>query len=595
MGVKNPSSYKSCSQDGNVCVTWENDRKLVMTTRKENDVTCYDVSWSALSCVSQELKDCLNMSGHWYGGFQDWNQYWPMNIIQQKLAPYVASDSYAKMYGGVLERYFLSSAGYGVFIDQDVPLHLSMNENNTRQFCMSAKYTQYPYINYDNSLPYLNYSVCYANNIRKVHDYMSKTYIPRPENIPDEKLFKSPIWSTWAMYKKDINETQLEEFADDIISNNFPHSQIELDDEWTVRYGDMGFDLNKFPDPAAMVRRLNNKGFRVTIWVHPFFNEDSTSFKEAYEKRYLVRQLDSNLPALVSWWRGKLAGILDVTNPEAVSWYLKQLQNLKTNYNISSFKFDAGEVNWLPNVYSVNSTYRNPDVYTQKWAELAYESDKNIRHQEVRVGARTQRLPIFSRMLDRDSTWTRSNGLKTIIPCALTFGLIGYPFVLPDMIGGNAYDAADGLEARNYPDQELFIRWLQVNTFLPSMQFSVPPWIYNDTTLTTEARKLIDLHTSYTPTIVRLAREATVTGSPIIRPLWWVAPTDAITFMIDDEFLLGNDILVAPVVIQGDLSRDIYLPAGRWQDKLRNTVRDGGKWLTNYKASLYELPYFIRV
>ncbi|KAK6176284.1 hypothetical protein SNE40_014595 [Patella caerulea] len=595
IGITNSLSYTSCSSDNNICVTWTGDRKLEMTTLQEDGISCYNVIWTALSSVSQELKDCFNMDGHWYGGFQDFNQNWPMNAIQQKMDAYVAQDSYAKMYGGVLERYFVTSLGVGLYIDPEVPLYLSLNENNSSQICLLAKYGKYPYINNNNSLPFLNYSLCYANNIKQIHDYMSKKYIPNPTDTPGVNLFKSPIWSTWAMYKKDIDQNQLEDFANDILSNGFSHSQIELDDDWTFQYGDMDFNTTKFPDPAGMVGRLGDRGFRVTIWLHPFFNLDSNSFLEGAQNGYLVRQLDSKQPALVSWWRGDLAGILDVTNPMAVEWYLNKTQRLKDMYNISSFKFDAGEVNWLPKVYSVNTTYRNPDVYTQKWAELAFEADKDLRIQEVRVGARTQHLPIFVRMLDRDSSWTRDNGLRTLIPCALTFGIIGYPFVLPDMIGGNAYDNSSGLEARNYPDAELFIRWLQVNTFMPSMQFSVPPWIYNNSTLTTISRNFVELHESYISTFLNLARESVVNGNPIVRPLWWIAPQDANTFTIDDQFLLGNDILVAPVVNKGATSRDIYLPSGNWLDKLRNVNIQGGRWLTNYTAEIHELPYFTKI
>jgi myogenesis-regulating glycosidase len=94
-----------------------------------------------------------------------------------------------------------------------------------------------------------------------------------------------------------------------------------------------------------------------------------------------------------------------------------------------------------------------------------------VRQLEVRVGAQAQHLPIFVRMMDKDSRWGYNNGLSTLIPHALTYGLIGYPFVLPDMVGGNGYVVL--------PDRELFIRWTQVNVFLPSLQFSIAPWQYD--------------------------------------------------------------------------------------------------------------------
>lgn len=91
---------------------------------------------------------------------------------------------------------------------------------------------------------------------------------------------------------------------------------------------------------------------------------------------------------------------------------------------------------------------------------------------EIRTGWASQEVPIFTRMLDKDTYWGKTNGLATLIPTLLHFNVIGYPFVLPDMIGGNGYNGQ--------PDKELFIRWMQANVFMPAMQFSYTPWDYDD-------------------------------------------------------------------------------------------------------------------
>jgi alpha-glucosidase (family GH31 glycosyl hydrolase) len=412
---------------------------------------------------------------------------------------------------------------------------------------------------------------------------MIRTFIKlRPTAIPDQTMFRKPIWSTWAQYHKEINQSLVMEFANNIIKYNFTHSQLEIDDDWTPKYGDMDFNVAKFPNAEAMVQQLNDIGFRVTVWLHPFFNIDSSAFLEAASNSFLIKQFESPQPALVSWWDGKLAGIIDATNPKAVEWYLNKTTFLQQTYNISSFKFDAGEVNWLPLVYSADLNI--PNEYTKHWAKLAYESDSMIRHQEVRVGCKSQDLPIFVRMLDKDSNWDYTNGLKTLIPTALTFGILGYPFILPDMIGGNAY--------YSNPEKELYIRWMQANVFLPSLQFSIVPWQYDDEVINL-TRQYIQLHEDYTDTILNLAREAITTGAPIIRPLWWIAPLDEVALTVDSEFLLGDDILVAPVLDKGAVSRDVYLPAGQWKDQLRGGLKQGG-WYRNYGAELHELPYFMK-
>lgn len=136
-------------------------------------------------------------------------------------------------------------------------------------------------------------------------------------------------------------------------------------------------------------------------------------------------------------WQGKLSALVDFTSRNASRWYFDRLKKFKSDYSIQSFKFDAGESNWMPSYRSFYDESVNPDYYGRRYCEeVTREIGTGL---EVRVGLHTQQLPIFVRMLDKDSTRGYDNGLKTLIPTALIFGLLGYPFVLPDMIGGNAY------------------------------------------------------------------------------------------------------------------------------------------------------------
>ena len=264
----------------------------------------------------------------------------------------------------------------------------------------------------------------------------------------------------------------------------------------------------------------------------------------------------------------------------------------KTEYGVSSFKFDAGETNWIPYRSKSTKPMANPNTYTTLYAELAYKADMKIRHQEVRAAVNSQHLPVFVRMMDKDSNWGYKNGLKTLIPHVLTFGLIGYPFVLPDMIGGNAYSGY--ITGTVYPDRELFIRWLEATVFMPSLQFSVTPWLYDEEVVEI-TKKMVALHEKYAPVIIELAKDCVTSGAPINRPLWWLDPEDETCQTIDSEFLLGNDILVAPVLDKGATCRHIYLPVGEWRDELRNgEVLTGGMWLKDYKVELHELAYFTR-
>lgn len=145
---------------------------------------------------------------------------------------------------------------------------------------------------------------------------------------------------------------------------------------------------------------------------------------------------------------------------------------------------------------------------------------------EVRAGQGTQDVPIFVRMLDKDSEWTYENGLPTLITTLFQLNLVGYPYVLPDMIGGNGYN-------NRPPSKELFIRWLQANTFMPSLQFSYVPWDFDNETIAI-SRNFTQLHANISILINGLFKKAAATGEPVNVPIWWIDPLDKVAQQITD-------------------------------------------------------------
>jgi alpha-glucosidase (family GH31 glycosyl hydrolase) len=156
---------------------------------------------------------------------------------------------------------------------------------------------------------------------------------------------------------------------------------------------------------------------------------------------------------------------------------------------------------------------------------------------------------------------------------------------MPDMIGGNQYD-------NDRADKELLIRWAQASALMPLIQFSVGPWHFDEQAVKA-ARKASQQHIQFSPLIIQLARQAPKTGEPILAPLWWHAPKDPATHDITDQFMIGPDLVVAPVVKKGAVARDVYLPAGKWRDTESGKVVDGG-WLRGHPAPLEVLPLFVR-
>ena len=569
-----------------LCAEWKSSGKSSVKEYIDGDATCYDIHTVSTSKHGKPT-DCFDISNtYWYGGAETYRDRWPV-MMQIPERPHLAETG---SYGSVLERYWFSNRGVGIFVNESVPLYV---RGNTREFCLIANYDGVHYRNWDDQLPFLKYTICVHGNVKDVHVHMLRRFISKPKGIPDEKMMKYPVWSTWAKFKSYITQMLTIQYTDEIVKHGFPACQIELDDIYTINYGDYVFDPKKFPDPNAMITHIHSKGFRLNVWTHPFSNEHTQSYVEGRDRGYWVMD-EFGKTGRAGWWRG-FGGVLDVTNPDAVKWYFSRLQKIR-DLGVDGHKYDAGEIGFLPKKFTTKKLLKNPMEYTSIYAEAMYNYTNTF--MQVRVGYKTQHLPIFVSMMDRNSDWGYNMGLKSLIATSLVFASMGYYFVMPDMIGGNAY-CSQSMDCTNYkPDRELFIRWLQLNTFLPMMQFSFTPWQYDDEVVVI-AKKYVALHADYVaPKMISLGKSAMLTGYPLVRPMWWAAPDDPHTHTIDTQFMIGDDLVVAPIVEQGATSRDVYLPRGLWRDMLHgqeHSVEEDGFYLREVEAGINDCPYYERV
>ena len=595
---------EECRDDEyDACLYWPDIATVRLNQANEGKIKCTEVVWQAENRADNDetmapLQDCYDLGDdHWYGSAEMFFQHWPIDEWNKTMTIYVSGDMYANYqdYGSLLERYWLSSGGVAIRASHDAPLHVSLNDNGNKQLCFRSTYTNSYYPNPDETPPKMNYTICTGPDVRKVHDIMTETFVQKPSELPDERMIKSPIWSTWARYKIYINESVILDYADEILANGFSNSQLEIDDGYQTKYGDLEFDQDKFPDPKGMVAKLHEKGFRVTMWVTPFANRGSNAYEEGKALGYFVKKKGQDTPGDVLWWNG-LAGMLDVTNPAARDWFVNRLEAVRQDVGIDSYKFDAGETNYLVTDFDTFQPLVNPCEYTTLHAEMAARLGTQI---EVRAAFENQNLPIFVRMMDKDSKWGWDNGLKTLITTTLTFSTLGYPYILPDMIGGNVYEG--GFHDQDKPTKELYIRWLELTAFLPSMQFSISPWQYDQEVIDI-AKKWVTFHEEViTPKLIRIAQTETIErGHPLIRPLWWIAPNDPETYNIDSQFMVGDEMMVAPIVENATRTRDLYLPKIEYDDSYCTKIwrigdeeyTEGGFWLTGVEVPLDEVAYY---
>ncbi|NJK98390.1 MAG: hypothetical protein HC905_28860 [Bacteroidales bacterium] len=193
-------------------------------------------------------------------------------------------------------------------------------------------------------------------------------------------------------------------------------------------------------------------------------------------------------------------------------------------------------------------------------------------------------LPLAQRLHDKDHSWS---DLQKLIPHMITEGLIGYTFSCPDMIGGGLWTAF--LDSTLF-DPDLVVRSAQIHALMPMMQFSAAPWRILELKHLEAVKKAVKIRQKFTPYILQLARESATSGAPIVRSMEYCFPE--MDFQsIQDQFMLGDQILVAPVVEKGKFEREIILPYGKWIADDGRTY-EGGKSYT-IEVPFDRLPYFV--
>jgi alpha-glucosidase len=204
---------------------------------------------------------------------------------------------------------------------------------------------------------------------------------------------------------------------------------------------------------------------------------------------------------------------------------------------------------------------------------------------EYRASWKMAGMPLAQRLRDKRHCW---EDLQKLIPDQMSQSVMGYAYTCPDMIGGGEYSSF--LEGSTI-DEELVVRSAQVHALMPMMQFSVAPWRVLSRENNHICLAMAKLHVQMGEKILALAREASRTGEPIVEPMAMAFP-DGGYEKVKDQFVLGNEIIVAPVLEKGARIRSVLLPPGRWKAD-DGKIYDGGKKIA-VPAPLERLPYFTR-
>jgi alpha-D-xyloside xylohydrolase len=396
-------------------------------------------------------------------------------------------------------------------------------------------------------------------------------FFGEPKDILDEytdlvgKPGMPPLWSfgTWMSRITYFSEKEGYDVAANIRKNKYPCDVIHFDTGWfDVDWQcDYKFSENRFQNPQQMLKDLRSQGFHVCLWQLPYFTPKNRYFPELIEKNMYVKNGNGELPYEDV--------VLDFSNPETVKWYQDKLAGL-LNIGVSAIKVDFGEAAPLNGIYaSGKSGWYEHNLYPVRYDMEVSEITKKLHNENIMwaraAWAGSQRYPLH---WGGDAATTNTGMLGTL-RAGLSFGLSGFSFWSHDMGGF----------VKSTPE-DLYCRWIPFG-FLTSHTRAhgappTEPWLYDSKRVQDVFRKSAEMKYRLMPYVYAQAKECTEKGLPMLRALFVEFPDDPGAWKVDDEYLFGSQILVAPLLESGITGRTVYLPEGKWIDYQTEKVYEGG-------------------
>ncbi|NXC21402.1 SP15 protein, partial [Corythaeola cristata] len=573
-----PPPRDRCWHDGGqFCYAWEEaaELRLSLEPPPAPATECYGVRWTPLR-PDVMLKDCFSMANvSWYGGASIRAQRWPLNGAESRTQPFVSGD-FGKNpagYGPVLERYFLGSTGVTVTVAPDVPLFLSLESN--RHFCLETPAGRA-------AVP-LRYLLCVSADVAAAQRHVQtplRLFPPR----------RSPIWRYYGPVGSAAKiKRGLRALAKRLKRHRLQEGVLALGERCTAVLA-----AAVRPIPSRPRRKRRDSGgarapwlpgpLQLSVTLSPYTSIASPLFLRSLRDAEAATPWLSLPPRfggcpipLLSTWKGRLCARLNVTSEAALGWYLARARRLRQALGAAYVVFEGAEGNVFLERGVPPPAELVGDRYTGALAAaLATLGNATV----ISAGARSSHLPLFVQMSPLRSDWSHA-GLKGVIPSVLHYSLLGYNFFIPDAVGNIFFSF--------FFSACFAVKWMKDSPWVSS---SCP--ILQVLNLT---RQCIQRHRDFVvPLLIKYSQEWLSLGYPIFRPVWWLSPTDPTAFTIEDEFLIGDEVLVAPVTEKGQTWRDIYLPGEGhlWMDTNTARVFDGGTVLRNYSASLAEVPVFVK-
>ncbi|MDR0922614.1 MAG: DUF4968 domain-containing protein [Lactobacillales bacterium] len=376
-------------------------------------------------------------------------------------------------------------------------------------------------------------------------------------------------------------------------------------------YDDFTFN-GKWKDPKKMVQSVHDAGMNLILWQIPALKDEEPYVQKDYDKEYMIQQKYGAVNKDDSLYRipqGQWFGngiLLDFTNPAAVDWWTSQRKYLLDDIGIDGFKTDGGEMLWGRDAtfYNGKKSLEMRNLYPNKYISTYFDFAKTSTFSDDA----SENAVSFSRS---GTTGAQTSGIywsgdqrsdfasfRSSVKAGLSAAVSGVSYWTWDLAGFTG----------NYPSSELYKRSVQMAAFAPVMQFhsekSDPspseersPWNAasrtGDQSIIPNFQKYFYTRMNLLPYIYTAAKQTADNGKSMMRPMVMDYPDDKNTLQLDQQYMFGDDLLVAPIVNDGQREKDIYLPEGEWIDLWNGGTHLGGKTF-NYYADIDTMPVFVK-
>ena len=427
-----------------------------------------------------------------------------------------------------------------------------------------------------------------AGTLRAAFEHCSKTYFP-PKGTPRLEFFEQPILNTWVELNYNQNEKDVLDYAQSFIDNGMKPGVLMIDCFWhTDAFGYWKFHGDRFRDPKGMSDRLHAMGYKLMLWFAPFVTMDSMPYRLLRDNNGILK--DARLRPYskgyqgmpVQWWDGYSA-VWDPTSPYGRQWCLDTMRRVMSDYGVDGFFFDGGGCHeFPPGDYVAYDQEAQPQDLCRAFQSMGLE----VPFQQLREAWKLGGEPMMNTLRDKAPKWSE---MRRCVTDMIAAGQLGYPFVVADLVGGGTCGSNGGKVHNVEFKDEMFLRHLEIQCLSPMIQFSGSPWRVLSPKAQNVVKKLLSIRERFAPKITALAAECGRTGIPMLRSMDFEFPGRGYELVLD-QFMMGEDLLVAPVVDGGVTRRTVVIPEGTWRGD-DNSIVIGPKTV-EVSAPLDRLPYF---